>query len=92
MARKRVYLRISGLVQGVFFRATARDEARRMGLCGWVRNLPDGSVESMAEGEAPAVGKYVAWCEHGPPGAQVQSVEISERAAEGDLPDFHVAY
>jgi acylphosphatase len=71
----RATLVISGLVQGVFYRQSAVDEARSLGLDGWVRNLPDGSVEAEAEGERAAVEAFVAWCRRGPPSARVDRVE-----------------
>lgn len=71
----RVRVVVSGRVQGVFFRASCSDEARRRGVGGWVRNLPDGRVEAAFEGEEPQVAAMVDWCRHGPPGARVDAVE-----------------
>jgi acylphosphatase len=70
----RVRVVVSGRVQGVFFRASCSDEARRRGVGGWVRNLPDGRVEAAFEGEEPQVAAMVDWCRHGPPGARVDAV------------------
>jgi acylphosphatase len=70
----RVRVVVSGRVQGVFFRASCSDEARRRGVGGWVRNLPDGRVEAAFEGEEPQVAAMVDWCRHGP-GARVDAVE-----------------
>ena len=78
---------IRGKVQGVWFRATAEMEARRRGLRGWVRNLPDGAVEVVVTGERSA--EFVRWCHRGPPLAEVTGVEISP-VAEGDWPDFQL--
>lgn len=84
MARTvRVHLIIHGLVQGVWFRKHAAEEARRSGLAGYVRNLPDGSVEAEAEGEADAVDRFVQWCGKGPPLARVQQVQVSPRPVIG---------
>ena len=66
---------IRGRVQGVFFRAWTQQEARRLGLTGWVRNLPDGGVELRAQGERAVLEKLLSLCRQGPPGAQVESVE-----------------
>jgi acylphosphatase len=66
--------RVSGRVQGVGFRAAAWNEARRLGLAGWVRNLPDGRVETLAQGEAGQVDAYCEWLQRGPPAARVTEV------------------
>lgn len=73
-------IRVVGLVQGVFFRASARDEARRLGLTGSVRNEPDGSVLIDAEGEPAALDAFVAWCRVGPPAARVERVAVAVAA------------
>ncbi len=82
----RVHLFISGLVQGVGYRAAAMQTARRLGLSGWVRNLPDGRVEAVAEGEREAVDAFVAWCRHGPPAARVEAVETAETVETAGAP------
>jgi len=66
-------------VQGVWYRATASREAQRLGLDGWVRNLPDGSVEAVVAGPHTAVAKFCGWLWTGSPGATVESVIIEER-------------
>lgn len=72
----RVRLVISGTVQGVFFRDSTRDEAERLGVAGWVVNLPDGRrVEALLDGPVPAVRELVQWCHHGPDKADVTKVE-----------------
>jgi acylphosphatase len=79
-------IRISGAVQGVFFRATCAREAARHGVAGWVRNLPDGSVEAVIEGHAEAVEAMTAWCRRGPDGARVDGVDAAisaPRASQG---------
>ncbi|MBW8887229.1 MAG: acylphosphatase [Fibrobacteres bacterium] len=76
-------IRVSGRVQGVFFRASARIEAGRLGLSGFVRNEPDGSVYAEAEGEREALDLFVEWCRRGPPHARVESVEVKEGTAKG---------
>ena len=94
MSDKRVVrMRISGRVQGVFFRVYTRDEARRLGLKGWVRNLPDGRVEVLAQGDPDKVSALESWCRQGPPHARVQDVEaIEERAGARELPPFEITY
>jgi acylphosphatase len=72
-----------GAVQGVFFRATCAREAERRAVTGWVRNLPDGSVEAVFEGEAAAVEALTAWCHRGPSGAHVDGVEAADEPPEG---------
>jgi acylphosphatase len=67
---------VRGLVQGVFYRASTVDRASELGLVGWVRNCPDGSVELEAEGPGERVEELVAWCRRGPPGARVTGVEV----------------
>jgi acylphosphatase len=74
---------VRGRVQGVWFRGSTREAARAAGVRGWVRNRPDGSVEAVFEGEGEAVASLVAFCDHGPPGARVDAVELSEEPAEG---------
>ena len=70
---------VRGRVQGVGFRYEARSMARALGLTGWVMNLDDGGVETWAEGPASAVKRYQDWLNQGPPGARVESVDLSER-------------
>jgi acylphosphatase len=73
-----VDLHVTGRVQGVSFRWYAAREATRLGLAGWVRNEPDGSVRAHAEGPHDAVDQFVAWCRHGPPAARVDEVVVEE--------------
>ena len=79
--RRRVV--VHGQVQGVFFRDTARREASRHGVSGWVRNTPEGTVEAVFEGERGAVERMVGFAEEGPPQAQVERVETFEEQVEG---------
>ena len=83
MARQRLEVRVSGRVQGVWFRAATREEARRRGLEGWVRNLPDGRVEAVFEGDEATLEGMLAWCRTGPPGARVDAVETVRGPATG---------
>jgi acylphosphatase len=86
----RVELVIEGEVQGVFYRASARDEAERLGLTGFVRNLPDGAVEIVAEGDRRKLEELIAWCRRGPPAAKVEEVGIRWLAADGSFDSFRV--
>ncbi|MFL6002425.1 MAG: acylphosphatase [Nocardioides sp.] len=80
---KAVEVTVTGLVQGVFFRAEAQREADRLGVAGWVRNQPDGTVAAHLEGEPDAVEAMVAWCKKGPRRARVERVDVRETAATG---------
>ena len=82
MKRARVVVR--GSVQGVFFRVETRDRARSLGLAGWVRNQPDGSVEAAFEGEAERIESMVEWCRSGPAGARVDDMEVAWGDPEGE--------
>jgi len=75
---------VSGRVQGVFYRASCRDEAAARGLSGWVRNAPDGTVEAAFEGPEADVRALVEWCRRGPPSAHVERVEISWESPAGE--------
>ncbi|TCO38787.1 acylphosphatase [Dokdonella fugitiva] len=66
---------VSGVVQGVFFRASTQARARELGLAGWAKNLADGRVEVVAGGDAAALDQLERWLQHGPPGARVDAVE-----------------
>jgi acylphosphatase len=75
---KHVIIRIHGKVQGVFFRASARNQAIELGIKGFARNEPDGDVYIEAEGTEEALSRFVTWCKKGPPRAQVMTVVIEE--------------
>jgi acylphosphatase len=79
--RKRVL--VSGLVQGVFFRDTCRRTARAEGVAGWVRNLPDGRVEAVFEGDADHVERVVRWAHTGPRDARISGVQVTDESVEG---------
>jgi acylphosphatase len=80
----RARVRIHGRVQGVFFRAETRSRARSLGLSGWVRNCPDGSVEAVFEGEAERVESMVDWCARGPSGASVEHIDLGWEEPAGE--------
>ena len=92
MEHLRAHVIVHGLVQGVFFRASTRDEAIRIGVGGWVRNLPDGTVVAVFEGEKKKVEQIVGWCHRGPAGAQVSKVEVSWEPYNGEAGHFDVRY
>lgn len=82
---------VTGQVQGVFFRDSTRRLATQAGITGWVRNLPDGRVEALFEGEEEAVRRLVAWCRHGPPEARVRDVAVTWEQATGEFARFTIA-
>ena len=82
--RKRVRIVVSGTVQGVGYRWHCRREASARGIGGFVRNLPDGRVEAVLEGDAPSVEAMLNWCREGPATARVSSAEISEEQPLGE--------
>jgi acylphosphatase len=86
----RVHLLIEGRVQGVFFRASAQAEASRLGLTGWVRNRLHGAVEIVAEGERKKLDDWIAWCRHGPRGAEVENVRIEWEEFSGEFSAFRI--
>ena len=88
--RERAHVRISGQVQGVFFRDSTRQRAEELGLAGWVKNLPDGRVEAVFEGPSEKVREMVRWCEEGPRHASVEDVGTDFEEAGGDLQGFEV--
>jgi acylphosphatase len=85
-----MHLFISGRVQGVFFRAHARDLAQRLGLVGFARNLPDGRVEVVAEGPEEKLQELLRFCHHGPPLAHVTAVEVRWEEPTGEFRGFSV--
>lgn len=92
MSQTRVHLKITGYVQGVFYRATTRETALRLGLKGWVRNRSDGSVEAVAEGDDASVDNFMKWCRKGPPGATVHDMEVRREEYTGEFTGFQIRY
>jgi len=78
-----VVIRVSGKVQGVFFRASTQETAQRLGVSGIVRNEPDGSVYVEAEGDESSLNQFIAWCRHGPPRAKVVTFVMNEMNPKG---------
>lgn len=88
----RAVVNVHGFVQGVWFRQSTKDEAMRLGVVGWVRNLPDGSVEAVFEGEKQKVEEIIGWCHRGPSGAQVTRVDIGWERPTGEFSTFDIRY
>jgi acylphosphatase len=89
-AQIRVRVKIEGRVQGVYFRASAVEQARRLGVTGWVRNCLDGSVEAVAEGTRAKIDELIAWCRQGPAGAQVNRVELEWQPCTNEFQGFRI--
>ena len=92
MDNKRMHLIIEGRVQGVWFRESTRRQAVSLGVSGWVKNRPDGTVEALLEGSEGAVLRLVAWCGKGPSGANVTRIHETEEAWRGEFDAFDVLY
>ena len=88
----RAHVFIEGLVQGVFFRANTRREALLLGLRGWVRNLPDGRVEAIFEGDEKDVERLIRWCRRGPTLAKVSDASVQWEEPENSFSDFRIKY
>ncbi|MEM1940968.1 MAG: acylphosphatase [Candidatus Caldarchaeum sp.] len=92
MARVAYRLRVYGKVQGVFYRASMKEVADRLGVDGYVRNMDDGSVEAVVAGEEETVRKILEWCRRGPPLASVTRVETEEITPESVEKGFRIRY
>lgn len=90
MNSERLLLRIRGRVQGVWYRASARERAQQLGVTGWVTNRPDGSVELCAEGPRPKLERLLAWCHQGPPAADVNLVDPEWLPATDEYDGFKI--
>jgi acylphosphatase len=88
----RAQVLISGRVQGVFYRASTRDQAAARGLTGWVRNLPDGRVAALFEGDREKIEGMLAWCRQGPPYAAVDEVLADWQPYRGEFQGFNITY
>lgn len=88
---KRAHIIIYGRVQGVWFRAHTKEMADKLGIKGWVRNLPDGSVEAVFEGDEKSIEEMIRWCHHGPPLARVDRAEIKYEEPKGER-NFEIRY
>lgn len=92
MAVARVHIYVLGRVQGVFYRSNTRRKAQELGLTGWVRNLPDGRVEIVAEGERGKLERLIEWCWSGPPLARVERVESKWEKPKGEFNSFIIRW
>ena len=86
----RVHIFVSGRVQGVFFRLKTKDKAEELGVSGWVKNLADGRVEIMAEGEKEKIKDLIGWAQKGPIFARVDKVEVEEGEFKGEFDSFEI--
>lgn len=92
MEYARAYIKVYGIVQGVFFRSSMKRVADKLGVKGWVRNLPDGSVEAVIEGPRDRVEELIKWAHRGPPLARVDKVEVVWEQYVGEFKDFRIKY
>ncbi len=90
--KSRAHVFVSGNVQGVYFRQNTKQVATRHKVVGWVRNLPDGRVEAVFEGDEVAVNEVIKWCHIGPPKASVQDVNVKFEKYTGEFADFNINY
>ncbi len=90
MVKVRAHVFVCGRVQGVFFRQETKQQAQRLGVKGWVRNLPDGRVEAVFEGEESAVKAITEYSHHGPASAKVDKVEVNFENYLGEFYDFNM--
>ena len=88
----RVHVRVAGRVQGVCYRWYTRDTAAEHGVTGWVRNLPDGSVELVAEGRREGLAKLLEWCRKGPQSAKVSDMEVRWEEGTGEFDQFYIRH
>ncbi len=88
----RAHVWISGIVQGVAFRYYTRRQAVQLGLTGWVRNLRNGRVEAVFEGDDDRVEDMLAWCREGPPGARVDDLKVEKSQVTREFPTFDIAF
>jgi acylphosphatase len=88
----KIHILVNGLVQGVYFRYNTMKIAGSLGLGGWVRNLDDGRVEVVAEGDESSLQRLIDWCRKGPPGAYVEAVEDRWEAYSGEFKTFDIRY
>ena len=92
MSKQRIRIFVSGKVQGVFFRQALKVMAKKNNVTGWVKNLPDGRVEAVLEGELEDVSRLIEWSHGGPANARVEDVEIVNEKFSGEFTQFDVLY
>jgi len=91
-AMVRAHVFVTGRVQGVYYRQTAMEAARAHGVFGWVRNLQDGRVEAVLEGDESSVNSVVEWCKKGPAKAEVEKVDTKLEGFTGEFSQFTIIY
>ncbi len=89
---RRARIIVTGIVQGVFYRYSTKRKADELGLAGTVRNLPDGSVEIVCEGDEKEIDSLIAWCRQGPEGAFVEKVDVEWHDKSGRLTGFSIVH
>lgn len=87
---KRLHLKIYGRVQGVYYRSSAQDKARELGLSGWAKNMTDGTVETVVEGEEKMLRDYIWWCKKGPAAARVEKIDETWEEPTGEFNGFSI--
>jgi len=90
MQKVRAHIYVTGTVQGVFFRQNTKRQAQSRGVCGWVRNLSDGRVEAVFEGDKVAVQEVIEYCRYGPSFAKVEHVAVFFETCMDDFSDFSI--
>lgn len=90
--KARVHIVVSGRVQGVFFRAKTQEKAEQLGVSGWVKNLAEGRVEAVFEGEKPQVEEMLKWAKKGSPGAIVSNLNVIWEEYRGEFSNFEIRY
>lgn len=90
--KERAHIIVRGIVQGVFFRYNTMKVAQSLGIKGWVRNLRDGSVEILCEGESKDIEELIKWCWKGPQGAYVENVDATKEEYVGEFQTFEIRY
>ena len=91
-SKVRAHVVVTGRVQGVYFRYATRDEADMRGVKGWVRNMRDGGVEAVFEGDKEKVAELIEFCHYGPPAAKVSAVKVTWEEYMGEFKDFSIRY
>jgi acylphosphatase len=90
--KSKVHVIISGRVQGVWFRSSIKDKAEQLGITGWVKNTSDGNVEALFEGDEKIIKEMLEWCDHGPPLAKVDNVEVEKQPVSDEFDQFSFRY
>lgn len=91
-SKVRAHIFVSGKVQGVFLKYNTQYKARKLGICGWVWNLPDGRIEAVFEGEKTQIEKIIEWLRKGPIFTKVEKVEVKWEKPKNEFKDFRIIY